>query len=352
MYPSPSHHTRDLPLEYYVMVPHASDASVLLVRDGNGWTLPHFTPHVTDFRLVHHINEYVREQHGIASVVQRCVYHRHDANNGQPYRVYALENRSPASNPPDGGRWVHGDELDSMQLAIPQHREIMRSWLQEAETGAVPALRAPWAQKGWFAEASGWVQAQLEQRNLTALEPVVQERAWALSCIMRIETGIGAVYFKAVPPFMAQEAVVMREVSSQHPDMLPPPLATDSARGWMLMPDFGGDLLIHTPDIRRWEDAVRLCAQMHVAQAGHVHEWLARGCPDRRLHRTVALIDPLLTVSTQLLSGRPQGLSEAEGEGLQSLSMKLKLLCANLATWYLARQMCRGRWSHDVPNQR
>ena len=34
MNPSPWHRDRDLPLDYYLMLPHASAAKVLLVRDG------------------------------------------------------------------------------------------------------------------------------------------------------------------------------------------------------------------------------------------------------------------------------------------------------------------------------
>ncbi|MGQ4810127.1 hypothetical protein NKDENANG_03574 [Candidatus Entotheonellaceae bacterium PAL068K] len=95
---------------------------------------------------------------------------------------------------------------------------------------------------------------------------------WALSCIMRIETSIGDVHFKAVPPFMPQEAVVMRELSRRHPDLIPPPLAADVERGWMLMPDGDGALLLHTSDFSCWEEAVRHGTRMQVAQAGHVHD--------------------------------------------------------------------------------
>lgn len=155
----------------------------------------------------------------------------------------------------------------------------------------------------------------------------MQERSWSISCVMRIETHIGDVYFKAVPPFIAQEAAVMSEVSRRHPELILPPLATDVGQGWTLMPDFGGEQLLDTSDISRWEEALQRCARMQVAQADHVQDWLALGVPDRRLNRMMQLIDPLMTISTQTLSGSPPGLSEAEGEGLHALSMQLKLRC-------------------------
>lgn len=157
MEPSPWYRDRDLPLDYYLILPHASEARVLLVRDGHAWTLPRFTPDVTDFRRVHHINNHAKELYGFDAAVQRCVAHRYDRDRRQQYRVYALENLSPAPHLPAGGQWVNGTELDRMEVAIPEHRELIRRWLQEAETQAVPELRSPWSRTGWFAEASGWI---------------------------------------------------------------------------------------------------------------------------------------------------------------------------------------------------
>jgi hypothetical protein len=339
---TPWHRDRDLPLHYYLMLSRTPGARVLLVPAPNGWVLPHFSPAITDFRRVRHLNDHVQEQYGLASVVQRCVAHRYDPDRGLQYRVYALENRSSALPLPDGVRWVGREELERVQLAMPEHRELIRHWLQDIATGTVPHLRAPWASAGWFDEASEWIQTQLEQLHIKMLGPMVQERAWSLSCIIRMETSIGDVYFKAVPPFMVQEAVAMREVSRRYPALLPAPLATDAGRGWMLMPDFGGDLLIHTPDVNRWEEALRMCAQMQVEQVGDVDDWLSRGIPDRRLHRMVQLTDPLIAMSTQILSGSPPGLSEEEVEGLHGLSLKMKLLCANLAGYGIPQTLVHG----------
>jgi hypothetical protein len=47
---------------------------VLLVPEDAGWTLPHFTPAVTDFRRVRHINEHMREQYDLESVVHRRLH--------------------------------------------------------------------------------------------------------------------------------------------------------------------------------------------------------------------------------------------------------------------------------------
>jgi hypothetical protein len=339
---SPFSRDPDRPLQYYVIVVHASEARVLLVPEGAGWTLPHFTPTVTDFRRVRHINEHMRAHYGLESVVHRCVAHRDDPGSASPYRVYALTNRHAMPHLPRGGQWYSAAELDRVPLALPAHRELMRRWLHAATIESVMALQAPWVQQGWFDDAAAWIQAQLAQLHIHALGPLVQERVWALSCVMRVATSIGAVYFKAVPPFMTQEAVAMHEVSRQYPDLLPAPLAVDTERGWLLMPDFGGDSLLRVPDLRRWQAALRRCAHMHVEQARYVNEWLARGIPDRRLPRMVQLTEPLMTLASSLLAGGPPGLSAEEIEGLHALPLRLHLRCARLATYGIPPTLVHG----------
>ena len=339
---SPGRLDRDLPLHYDLLLPHAAGAKVFLEPHGDRWALPRLTPDETDFRRVRHINEHVRERYGIEVVTQRCVAHRHDLDRGLQYRVYALGNRSAASQAPPGGQWVDAEALARVSLAIPEQRPLMQQWLQELDADRQPEQRPPWTAAAWFDEASAWIQAQLQQRDIEMLGPIAQERAWAISCVMRIETSAGDVYFKAVPPFMAQESVAMREVSRQYPDLLPAPLATDTARGWTLMPDFGGDLLIRLPDLSRWEAALQRFARLQVEQAGQVDAWLARGIPDRRLPFMAQLIDPLVTMSTQILAGGPPGLTEAEIEALRALPLKMQLLCANLANCGVPHTLVHG----------
>ena len=339
---SPFSRDHDRPLQYYVIVLHASDARVLLVPDGAGWTLPHFTPVVTDFRRVRHINEHMSEQYGLESVVQRCVAHRYDPVSASPYRVYALKNRRATPHLPRGAQWYSAADLDRVHLAMPEHRALIRRWLQAFTAETVLALQAPWVKQGWFDDAAAWIQAQLAQRHITAVGPIVQERVWALSCVMRVATSIGDVYFKAVPPFMTQESVAMQEVSRQYPDLLPAPLAVDTGRGWMLMPDFGGDSLLRVPDLSRWQEALRRCAHMQVEQARYVDEWLARGIPDRRLPRMVQLTEPLMTLASRLLSGSPLGLSAEEVEGLHALPLRMHLRCAKLATYGIPPTLVHG----------
>ena len=332
----------DLPLYYDLMIYDHTGGRLLLCPEGDGWSLPRFRPDVTDFRRVHHINDDVKQRYGLESAVLRCVTHRQDWDRGLQYRLYALENSGEAVALRNGAVWMDVHEIPGLSFTTPAHQESIETGLQEVMTHRAPELRAPWAIPGWLDEATDWIQTQLQQLNIDVRGPVVQDRAWALSCILRLETSRGQVYFKAVPPFMAHEGRVVRELSRHAPDLVPSPLATDDGRGWLLMSDFGSDALLRTPDLSRWEDALQRIAQLQVEQTSHVSEWLAQGVPDRGLSRMVQLTDPLMAISTQLLAGASPGLSETEVDGLRALPMKMKLLCAKLASYDVPHTLVHG----------
>ena len=134
----------------------------------------------------------------------------------------------------------------------------------------------------------------------------------------------------------------MSAVARDHPAMASPPIAHDRQRGWILMFDFGGKWLGESSDAERWEEAVRMHAQMQVEQAERTQSWIEMGLPDRSLRRMVDLIDPLITVAANMLSGRNGGLSEDEVRALQGLPMRLKFMCARLADFNIPHSLLHG----------
>jgi len=167
------------------MVLHAAEARVLRVPAGAGWTLPHCTPAVTDFRRRRHSTEQRRAQYGLESVVPRCVAPRDDPVNAASSRVYVRKNRRTTTPLPRGGPWDSAAELAHVPLPMPAHRALMRRWLPASPAAPVSALQAPWLRQGWFDDAAAWIQAQWAQQPLQVLGPLVQARVWALSCVMR-----------------------------------------------------------------------------------------------------------------------------------------------------------------------
>ena len=109
-------------------------------------------------------------------------------------------------------------------------------------------------------------------------------RPW--STVIRVPTESGNVFFKAVAPPLRHEAALTELLGARRPDCIPPPLAVDRERGWMLMEDGGQtlrDLIATERDLSRWSDVLPLYASVQIDLMGDVTELLALGVPDLRL---------------------------------------------------------------------
>lgn len=85
--------------------------------------------------------------------------------------------------------------------------------------------RLPWARPGGPAALVEWARQHVEVTG-----PPVQVKSWNLSCLYRLPTATGAVWAKATPPFMADEAAVIRLVASVDPSLAPPLIAAEPGR--------------------------------------------------------------------------------------------------------------------------
>lgn len=327
-------------MRYHIIVARPQDSGIALIRSGQRWTLPNFAPQVTDVRQVDHINAEMRRMLGLDTVTLRCAQSHIGDDDRNSWRVFVALARDSNAQLLPGARWATQSDLRATEFAPPALCDAVHAWFAEKDNPS--PQRAPWHSADWFDSALEWIHARLDAFGMPAIAPVRQLRAWGLSCAMRVATAGGDVYFKATPPFMEHEGRVMQAVAERYPALLPPPLAVDARRGWLLMPDYGDAMLHKSPDITRWETALRLFARMQVEQAAHTRDWLAIGCPDRGLGRMVDLIDPLIMSSSRLLDGKPYGLTDDEIDRLRALSMRLKLMCARLAQYALPHTLVHG----------
>jgi hypothetical protein len=145
----------------------------------------------------------------------------------------------------------------------------------------------PWEDADWFAEAVAWVDERLAAMGRPRTGEVEQPhvRTWATA--LRVQTAEGPVWFKANTPELRHEVAVVERVSARVPDRVPPLLASDVDRGWLLMAD-AGDRLREVADeeqsLVRWHDVLAGAADVARALEPEVDELLAAGVPDLRLH--------------------------------------------------------------------
>ncbi len=147
-------------------------------------------------------------------------------------------------------------------------------------------MEQPWEDPAWFATAVAWIDGMLAVagRPRTGDPEQVHIRPWATA--IRVPTGDGPVWFKANIPELRHEATVALLLARRVPARVPPLLADDPERGWMLMDDAGRrlrEVIAEDRDLSRWEDVLDGAADIARALEPDVDALLAAGVPDMRL---------------------------------------------------------------------
>ncbi len=314
--------------DYYALIPHPQAAQVLLLQQATGWSLPHCRTADRELLGGAPFCRHLRAQLGITATQLRVATVYVDPADGRwRWAMIALENHSPAWTPPPDAHWVDRATVAYLPLTQPEQRATILDWLIEIKTGVVPTLRSPWARPGWWAAIHSWVADALTQQGRALIGPLEQRKTWSVSCLLRGRTAAGAVYVKAAPalPLFANESAITAHLGAMYPAWVPTPLALDAGRRWMLLEDFGDDLL-YTADAGAWEATVDAVAALQVQSVGHVDSLLAAGCLDRRLDRLAAQI-PFLLEQTHVFAG----LEPTELATLEAAAPQLAAYCAQLA---------------------
>jgi hypothetical protein len=319
----------EAPYHNEAIMAHPDKPCLLLLAGADGWTLPDF-----DATEPPAIIQAIHERLGVETSVLRCVYDRARFEPDAREQVYALEVRTADWTPPADARWVNRVELDALALANSARRPLLDAWLAEAEGETDPPQRALWERPGWFAEAAMWLRQRADEAGYTLTGPVEQAHARLWSCMLTAPTDRGPLYFKAVEPTFAFEAPLTEALARRWPAHLPPVVAIDAARGWLLTAHGGQvvrDLVRGKDAIVHWGRLLAQFAQMQIQSAGEVDRLIAFGVPDRRLARMPRLYQEIVADRETLLVGRPGGLSEEDWARAQALLPVVEALCADLA---------------------
>jgi hypothetical protein len=194
--------------------------------------------------------------------------------------------------------------------------------------------KLPWTEPGWLEQAAAWIAAELARHSITLAGPIEQPHVRPWSTVLRVPTSAGDHYFKATSPALAHEPALTQWLAGQRPDCIAPVLAVDVRRGWMLMPDGGTTLrgvLAADRDIRLWEAALPIYAQLQADMAARLGTLLELGCLDYRLAGLPARYQALLENSQALMIDLPDGLTSQEHARLRACAPRFEELCARLA---------------------
>jgi len=198
------------------------------------------------------------------------------------------------------------------------------------------SMQLPWMQKSWFEQASTWIHDELERQDIYVNGPIDQPYEGLSSTVLRVPSTAGDIYFKACGPGFTHEPALTDSLWRWRPDCMPPVLAVDIQRGWMLTPDLGTSLRsINQPTrvLQHWRRVLPLYAEVQIEFADRINEILELGGLDRRLAKLPDQYEQLLTDTDALRLGHPEGLSIEEYQGLRQFAPEFRAMCEKLARY-------------------
>jgi hypothetical protein len=145
---------------------------------------------------------------------------------------------------------------------------------------------------------------------------------------LRVATTAGWLYFKAVYDKPLNEVAIIQALAERYPNNVPRLVASDLERRWMLMAEFGGELLDSMLEVW-WPGAARRFAEIQIECATELDRWDKLNCPDYT-NTTLPHLWRQMLANTTALTKPANGLEQREIDQLQAMTSRFELMWARL----------------------
>jgi len=193
---------------------------------------------------------------------------------------------------------------------------------------------ATWSSPQWRDEAVTWADAQLAERNLARTGEVEQPHLRAWATVLKIPTAAGPVWLKAPGAGTAFEVPLYPLLLEAAPDQVLHPLAIDSERRWLLLPDGGaplGEIARGPALVDALVDALPGYARLQRRLAARADDLLALGLTDLRPTSLPARYADCLSVAAAYVTSRGDPTEMATLERLRELELTVPQWAEELA---------------------
>lgn len=194
----------------------------------------------------------------------------------------------------------------------------------------------PWEAPGWTEAAWAWVAENLGAAGIRVDGELVehQRRAWSL--VFTIDSSQGRLFFKAVNDALRHEVGLHQALFAAYPDAVPPLVAADRDRGWLLIEDAGLPLrgsVRSVDDLDQFAASLVRMAQLQISWLSNAQVLLDLGAMDRRPESLPVAFARLIDDERRLASQHSENLADDDAKRLVDLSPRVDELCRRLASW-------------------
>jgi aminoglycoside phosphotransferase len=310
------------------------------VPDERGaWALPGFVSDEQHTAEVELIARHMRERFGVRVVVLGRAATEFDAVAN---RVRKADLAEPLVDPePSSGRWWPRAALAAAEAPLAaDSRALVARW---AAGDVAVAEDTPWSRPGWHAAALAWIAAVAGP-----VGDVEQVRVSEFSTVLRVDAGGRARYFKSVAETAAREPPVTAALAGRSAHV-PPVLAVDAARRFLLMEAFAGEPLAAPEDVGAWTAAAQAYGELQRQCLDAVDELHALGCAVATAASLAEPLAALLDDRDALLAGDPAGLDDEQIAALRAIVPELVTAAAALDAGPLPLTLDHGDlWPSNV----
>ena len=153
--------------------------------------------------------------------------------------------------------------------------------------------------------AMAWINLWIRQIHAQPKGGARCEKVSGHSCLFKIPTTVGVLYFKACRCFpsrghrtiFSSEVHLTQALAHTFPELLPEVIAIEPEHQWMLLRECGPLLLRGRPVFEVWSNVIQAFARMQIASLSFKSVLLQAGCANRCLHHLVSDFETVLNES-------------------------------------------------------
>jgi hypothetical protein len=277
---------------YRVLVFCAGGASVLLERRDSKASFPEvLIPRYC--RPAHQITCQLRKNWGVATVL---LFSGLLSSETTPVYYAALEMMRGDWECPPGHTWYRID-LALLELQDEEAARCLQAVHSKASENSANLM--PFARYGWMLELQEWIRMVVGRS--TEISDFQQLNGCETFSLVRFDTSIGTVWYKAVASPNLHEFPITLAVSKLFPGHVPKILASDKSKNAWLMAS-GGPSLRDRPSLRHWISAVRTLAIIQAQSTSRIGVLLEAGCRDARLSDLTSSVDAFFAFMAEVIT--------------------------------------------------